>query len=235
MKKYIVIAALFMVVIPFTVKAQQQGALSRFIVGTDPLNLTTESTKSQTQYTDGSAIPVTNANSTNTESISAHVNLFVGYFITKNICTGLQFGKNTVLSPFIRYYPFRKNPDSSKVEFFLQANFTFNSTNTNYPYHDDTAYNGSTATAAYSVSTTIFDFSIGAAVAWNFNRHWALEGEIGYVYGNSITKTGAYTTISTQFDPTRGIWSNNYSTSPETKNTSLSNEGALRLMLSYRL
>lgn len=232
MKKYLFITVVCGLLFPFIGMAQKQGSLSRFIVGTEPLNFAIENTKFQNQNNDGGIIPVTNTSSTNSQIVSAHINLFVGYFVTKNICTGLQFGKNAILSPFIRYYPFHKNPDSSKVDFFLQANFTFNASNTNYPYREDTTFDNYNTTSAYSVTTTIFDFGIGAAVAWNFTRHWALEGEIGYVYKNSVTNTGSYT--ETSGNPNLGA-PPQVATVPALKNTDLTNEGALRFMLSYRL
>ena len=234
MAKHFVIVALLLSTISFTAIAQQQGALSRFIVGTDPLNFTMATTTNQIQYT-GVNIPVTSSNKSTTIDISAHINLFVGYFVTKNICTGLQFGKNTILSPFIRYYLFRKNPDSSKVDFFLQANFTFDYNSLSHPDQENAYGNGYSDMTPYSINTTLFNFGVGAAIAWHFNRHWSLEGEIGYVRENSVISTDSYTITTVQIDPVRGIRTISSSVSPGTKNTSLTNEGVLRLMLSYRL
>lgn len=235
MKKYLFITMICGLLFPFTGMAQKQPALSRFIVGTNPFDFSVTGSNSQMQYSDGSSIPMTNSNKFTTDAISAHINLFVGYFVTKNICAGLQFGKNTILSPFIRYYLFRKNPDSSKVDFFLQANFTVDYTNVKYPDQVNNYENGYEETSAYSVNTTIFNFGVGAAVAWHFNRHWSLEGELGYIYENSVINTGSYNSTTVQIDPITGNRIVNGGISPTIKNTNLTDGAALRLMLSYRL
>lgn len=217
--------------------AQQQNTLGRFLVGTNPFSYFMSKTSSQTQSYDGGNGIETDSAKLTSHTISTHVNLFIGYFVTKNICTGLQFGNNTFLSPFFRYYPFRKNPDSSKIDFFLQANFTFYNDNTTHAAVDniDTAVNNFYATSSYSVNTYDFEFHIGAAAAWNFNRHWALEGEIGYEYVNSVTKTSSYTNSNGEYIVVGGNRFINSYIIPATKNVSLSNEAFLRLMLSYRL
>lgn len=239
MKKHFLIAALLVIAISFESKAQQQSALGRFIVGTSPVTFTMGKTQTQQQYNDGNSGVQTDSTHSSTNSIASHINLFVGYFVTKNICAGLQFQKGTEFSPFFRYYLFCKNPDSAKFDFFIQANFTYDYSNTDHPYQDEVyptepqlPLENYTITTDYKSTATTFDFSVGIAGAWHFTRHWALEAEVGYAYISSMQNTSSY--IETTGNINVGAPPNT-NTEPALKNTSLTNEGALKLMLSYRL
>ncbi len=237
MKKHFLIAAISVMTFSSVGIAQQQAPPGRFLIGTDPINFYMSKQTSRNQYSDGGNVESDTSTST-AKTISAHINLFVGYFITKNICAGLQFGNNSTgtYSTFIRYYFNHKRPDSAKLDFFIQANTTFKYTNTDHPYVDNVdnvsySYN---ATTDYKSSETTFDFSVGLAAAYHLSRHWALEAEVGYVYGNDIQSNTSYVNTTGTFQPATSIYTT-VSNVPALKSVSVSNEAALRFMLTYRL
>jgi hypothetical protein len=222
----------------FFASINQSKAQGRFIIGTNPITFTYDQTKSISQYSEGNTVQGDTIRTTAT-AVKAHISLFAGYFITKNICAGLSFDANSTgtYSTFIRYYFNHPRPDSAKFDFFIQANGTISYSNTDHPYYttNNTLDSVIIATSDYKVSQSTISAGLGFAAAYRFTRHWALEAEIGCTLSNSNTITGSYTTTDTYYDKSGLRNTNSLNTTPALKNSSMVYEPGLKLMLSYRL
>jgi hypothetical protein len=250
MKKNKFIAVLIILAVSFNSKAQQQAPLGRFIIGTSPFaismsrqtginqNLYSFNNNNATEY----SVQSDSVRSTSVV-IKAHISLFVGYFLTKNICAGLQFGANSTgtYSTFIRYYLSHKNPDSAKFDFFFQANGTlsFNSIDnpaiTNYYPFEAYGSKQSISTSDYKSSQNAWNIGIGLAFAYHLTRHWALEAEVAFLYSSNVTTNGSYVQTTNYYSSQVSSYTSNTSFIPSLKNTLYTNTGALRFMLSYRI
>jgi hypothetical protein len=248
-KKHLLVKSFIIIAASAQLSAQQAIPLGRFLIGTNLVAFTVENQTVVTQYSNYSTYNnqeyiQTDSTHTTSNALKAHISLFVGYFVTKNICAGLQFGANSTgtYSTFIRYYFCQKKPDSTKFDFFIQANGTLSFSSTDNPYQIQTyPYAGYGSEASYSTSDyhnnqNTYDVGLGLAGAYHLTRHWALEAEAGFTYADGVVSTGAHDAITSYY-------SNMNNTAPPpvnqttlpTKNKTITEEGFLRLMLSYRI
>ncbi len=235
MKKHLIVAILLVIALFIAGMANSQSQNGRFLIGFSPLNIAVGEQHSISQTASGTVVQADTTNPS-IKSITVGLNLWVGYFATKNLCMGLGFGSGTSNSytTFFRYYFSHAKPDSAKVDIFMQGNITFRysitdnpSTNVNYnsynPYY-------SINTSPYTISTTNFNYGLWLACAFHINNHASFETMLGFINLNQVQNTDSYTTTTYPYSqPSYMV------TTPALKNTASTYEGALRLMVTYRI
>jgi hypothetical protein len=246
MKKHLIIAIVFVSALFIAGIAKAQMQAGRFLVGTTLFNVGYSGGTTITQQ-DGFFDPTINTYSVqsmethpSTLGISAGLNLWVGYFVTKNVLAGLGFNSGTTntYTTLFRYYFNHSRPDSAKFDFFVQANISYSNSNTDHPavteYYQPNYSYASIATTDYHTQSSTFPLTLWFGDSFHLTKHWSLEGMIGFIFSNTVSTTGAYTQSTSYYssftNPNPQV--DNY---PTLKNTTTAYQGAVRLMLTYRI
>jgi hypothetical protein len=242
MKKHLLIAILFVVALLIAGIAESQIQAGRFLVGTTLFNVADQQQNNTTQiaiFYNNAGVAQSQTTTPHTIGISSGLNLWAGYFVTKNLLAGLGFtsGTASTYTTLFRYYFNHRKPDSAKFDFFLQGNVSFKYTNTDnpsttqyFPQYDEFS---SQSTSDYTNSNTTLAYGLWVGTACHLTKHWSLEALLGYIYSNTIQNYGSYT-ITDYYNPQNGQ-GYTFSNYPALKNTSNSYQGVLRLMLTYRI
>ena len=110
----------------------------RFLVGTTLFNVADQQQNNTTQtaiFYNNVGVAQSQTTTPHTIGISSGLNLWAGYFVTKNLLAGLGFASGTAstYTTLFRYYFNHRKPDSAKFDFFLQGNVSFKYTSTDNP------------------------------------------------------------------------------------------------------